>query len=65
MAHKGVEDHEGAVIQNDLTFVDIEETCPHSVQFAGPVRNVWQGHDGDVLGQRFGRYGSCENQYDP
>lgn len=26
---------EGAVIQNDLKFVDIEETCPHSVQFQG------------------------------
>jgi RNA polymerase II subunit A C-terminal domain phosphatase len=27
--------HEGAVIQRDLPFVDIEETCPHSIQFQG------------------------------
>jgi RNA polymerase II subunit A-like phosphatase len=26
---------EGAVVQNDLKFVEIEETCPHSVQFQG------------------------------
>lgn len=27
--------HEGMVIQNDMSFVEIEESCPHSVQFAG------------------------------
>jgi RNA polymerase II subunit A-like phosphatase len=27
--------YEGAVIQKDLPFVDIEETCPHSIQFQG------------------------------
>jgi RNA polymerase II subunit A-like phosphatase len=27
--------HEGAVIQKDQPFVDIEETCPHSIQFQG------------------------------
>lgn len=27
--------HEGLVIDKDTTFVDIEESCPHSIQFAG------------------------------
>jgi RNA polymerase II subunit A-like phosphatase len=26
---------EGTVIDHDMAFVDVEETCPHSVQFAG------------------------------
>lgn len=27
--------HEGQIIENDLPFVEIQETCSHSVQFAG------------------------------
>ena len=26
---------EGTVVENDIAFVDVEETCPHSIQFAG------------------------------
>ena len=27
--------NEGTVIESDIVFVDVEETCPHSIQFAG------------------------------
>jgi RNA polymerase II subunit A-like phosphatase len=26
---------EGTVVESDMAFVDVEETCPHSIQFAG------------------------------
>jgi RNA polymerase II subunit A-like phosphatase len=26
---------EGNVVENDMVFVDVEETCPHSIQYAG------------------------------